>query len=159
MAMVLSIVGGVVSAIGAMQAAGAQAAAAEYNAKVAERNRIATLQQADAEAVDKMKENRRVLGSIRANIGAAGIDLAGSPLDVIGDTAIEQNLDVAKIKYNGQVKAVGFEDAAVLDKMEASSARTAGFFNAASGLLGGFTQAATLAMKSGGGAGASLAFG
>lgn len=141
MAAALSIVGGVISAIGAISAANAQARAAEYNAQVAERNRIAILAQADNEAIDKTRENERRLAVVRAAYGKAGIDLAGSPLDVIQDTAIEQQLDVSRIRYEGELKAIGQQDQATLYRMEASNARTAGSISAVGALFGGFSNA------------------
>lgn len=141
MAVALAIVGGVVSAIGAIQAANAQAAAANYNAKVQERNRLAILAQGDAEASSKIRENRRINSRIRSQYGAAGIDLAGSPLDVIEDTAIEEELDVSRIRYAAEVEAVGKRDQANLYRMEAKAAKTAGMFSAVGNILGGFKSA------------------
>lgn len=142
MSVALSIIGGVVSAIGSLAAAGAQARAAEYNAQVQERNRLVELNQADQEAQDKIRENRRVKGQIRAKYGMSNLELAGSPLDVLYDTAIEQELDVQRIRYAGEIRAIGRKDEATLYRMEAKAARTAGAISAVSGLLGGFRQAA-----------------
>jgi hypothetical protein len=140
-AVALAIVGGVVSAIGAIQSANAQAAAAEYNAKVQERNRLAVLAQADAEASDKIRENKRINSRIRAQYGAAGIEMAGSPLDVIEDTAIEEELDVRRIRYAGELEGIQRRDQANLYRMEAKAAKTAGMFSAVGNILGGFRQA------------------
>lgn len=141
MAAVLSVVGAVVGAIGQIAAANAQARAAEYNQQVAERNKLAILAQTDEEAADQARENRRNLGTIRAAYGAAGIDLAGSPLDVIQDTAIEGATDVARVQYEGKLRAIDQQDKATLAGMEAKADRTAGMFSAVGTLFGGFANA------------------
>ena len=138
MAMIAGVIGGVFSAIGAIQQAQATAAAANYNAKVAERNRRAVLAQTDNEVVDQQIKNRRMIGTIRASYGANGFEMTGTPLDVIADTTLEQSLDVAKIKYKGRMKAEGYTEEATLFRMEAKAASTAGFIGAGAALLGGF---------------------
>lgn len=143
MTVALAVVGGIVGAIGALAQADAQSKAAQYNAQVAERNATAARAQAVSEGIDTVANNRRKLSSIRAAIGASGVDIAGSPLDVIGDSAIEGSLDVARVKYKGEVRAAGYDANAQLSRMEASSAKTAGYFNAAGKLLGGFQEAGT----------------
>lgn len=141
MAAAVAIIGGIVGAVGAIASANAQAAAANYNAKVQERNRLAVLAQADAEAADKVRENKRVNARIRAQYGAAGIEMAGSPLDVMEDTAIEQELDVKRIRYAGELEGIQRRDQANLYRMEAKAAKTAGMFSAVGNILGGFRQA------------------
>jgi len=140
MAMVLGIAGGVISAMGAIQAANAQAASAQYNAKVAESNRRAALRQTQVAVEDKQAENRRQLGSIRAAYGASGLMLDGSPLDVLEDTAQEQAFDVAKIRYKGKMQAEGYSEQAALYRLEAKSAKRAGWIGAGSALIGGLSN-------------------
>jgi hypothetical protein len=137
MALVLGIVGGAVAALGAIQSANAQAAAANYNAKVAKRNRDEAIGQTHAAIADKVMENNRQMGSIRAAYGASGLQLDGSPLDVLEDTATEQAYDVAKIRYKGRMQAAGYSEQAALSKLEAKSAKTAGYIGAASAIIGG----------------------
>lgn len=141
MAAAVAIIGGVVGAIGAISAANAQAQAAEYNAAVARRNAVSIRQQANTEALDQDAENRRRLGTIRAAYGAAGIDLAGSPLDVIHDTAIAGETDTRRVVYAGELRATEQDDSAVLATMEAKNSRTAGMFSAVGKLFGGVSSA------------------
>lgn len=152
-----SLASGVVSAMGAMQSAEAQARANEYNAKVQDRNAIIAdqnrqhaIQTADVAAQDKRRENRRVLASVRAAYGTSGLEMAGSPLDVLEDTALEQELSASRVKYEGTVRAregaiqmLGYNEDATLQRMEAQSARAAGGVAAAGALLGGVGNALT----------------
>lgn len=154
-------IGGVISAVGALASFGAKAAAARYQSQVdknnqiiANRNRAAYLAQGDNEAADKMRENRQRMASIRASYGASGIDLAGTPLDVLNDTAIEGAMDVKRITYRAGVQATGAADTANqyaaqsrLDEMDAEDASIAGPISAVGSLFGGLTQAGVSLMR------------
>jgi len=158
-----SLISGVFGAIGAMQQASAAAAAAQqnaaiadYNRKVSERNAAATLQTTQLESDEKRREGQRRLSSMRVAYGASNLSLEGSPLDVLEDTALEQELDVAKLGYKGRVKAVGYKDEAAnyamkaeLHRMEAESAQAAGPISAIGKLFGGFSSAGSSLMRMG----------
>lgn len=152
-----SAVSGVIGALGAIQAANAQAAAAEYNARIQERNAIIAdqnrkqaIETSEIAASDKRRENRRVLASMRAAYGTSGLELVGSPLDVLEDTAVEQELDTQRIRYEGRLRAregaiqmLGLREDATLSRMEGKAAKTAGYIGAAGQLVGGIGTALT----------------
>lgn len=152
-----SAVSGVIGALGAIQSANAQAAAAEYNAKIQERNAIIAdqnrkqaVQTAEITAEDKRRDNRRILASMRAAYGTSGLELAGSPLDVLEDTAVEQELDVQRIRYEGRARSregaiqmLGLREDATLFRMEGKAAKTAGYIGAAGQIVGGIGTAFT----------------
>jgi hypothetical protein len=152
-----SVIGGVVGAMGAMQQAEAQAQAAEYNAQVAERNRRVIKDQTGAALEDQAKENFRKMREIRASYGANNIDLQGSALDVVLDTAIEQRLAKRRIRYRGQLAMLEQEDEANLQRMGAASARAAGGISAISSILGGLGGAVSAGIGAGWGGGGSAA--
>jgi len=155
LAAVASAVSGVIGALGAIQSANAQAAAAEYNAKISERNAVIAdqnrkqaVETSEIAASDKRRENRRVLASMRAAYGTSGLDLAGSPLDVLEDTAVEQELDTQRVRYEGRLRAregaiqmLGLHEDATLSLMEGKAAKTAGYIGAAGHLVGGIGTA------------------
>lgn len=141
MAMMLTIAGAVVSAVGSIAQGNAQAAAADYNAKISERNRVTTLEQTYTEIENQRAKNRKLQGEIRAAYGANGFEMSGTPLDVMSDTVAEQEYDIAKQKYVGRVKAQGFTEQAALSRLEGKSAKKAGYIGAASSLIGGFSDA------------------
>lgn len=134
-----------------MQQAEAQARAAEYNAKIQERNaliadqnRKTAIETADIAATDKRRDNRRIMAQMRAAYGTSGIEMAGSPLDVLEDTALEQELGAQRVKYEGTLRAregaiqmLGMREDAELQRMEASSARQAGGIAAIGSVIGG----------------------
>lgn len=106
-----TILGGAVSAMGAIQAGNAQASAAmrdeaiaERNAKIANQDRIQAVRTAQTASEDKARANRRQLASLRAAYGSSGFELAGSSLDVLADTSTEMALDERRIEYEGTVR-------------------------------------------------------
>lgn len=147
----VSIAGAAIGAVGALQAGNAASAAATYNARVADRdvavadqNRKSVLDQTRIAADDKRRDNRRVMSSIRAQYGASGLSMAGSPLDVLQDTAVEQELDVRRIEFEGRVRGregalqiLGLQEGGVLSRREAKNARSAGQIGAVGGLASG----------------------
>jgi hypothetical protein len=117
----------------------------EMQAAIADRNAMLALQQArhaertaDIEADDAARDHRRIRANMRAKYGGAGIATgAGSPLDVLADTAAEQGLDVARIRYEGDMRAYegelqasGYRDQAVMKRTGATNTRRSGVFEA-----------------------------
>jgi hypothetical protein len=140
-------IGAVVSAVGVVAGAAAQANAAEYEAKLADRNAQIIRQQTDAEVSDQRRQNRRRLAAIRAQYGASGLDFSGSALDVLDDSALEAELDVSRIKYQGSLRALEQNDRSQLKRMEAKSAWAAAPIGVASSLLGGVTSVGQTLMQ------------
>lgn len=145
-------VAGIASAVGSIREAQAEEQAAQYNAAVAERNskiieqnRLSTLQQAEVDKEDHMRETRRMLASIRASYGSSGLEMSGSPLDVLSDTAIERALDTRRIEDEARarnrenaIQILGLREEQVVERTKGKNARTAGNL-AALGTLAGTT--------------------
>lgn len=155
---IMAVASGAISAVGAISSANAQAAAADYNAKIDQRNAVMAeqdrqlaLRTAEIDAEDKRKENARTMGTIRAAYGNSGLDIAGSPLDVLEDTALETSLDVQRIEYEGRArgregaaKVRGYNEDARLQKMNAKASKTAGMISAFGYLAGGVGKGVSL---------------
>lgn len=111
-----SVIGTGVSAVGQVQAGKAAQAAGDYNAAVARNNQIVAEQQAaDAQRRGEVAETeqrrkvRMLAGSQRAALGASGVQLdAGTPLDLLGDTAAMGELDALTIRNNAEREAYGY---------------------------------------------------
>lgn len=158
-----AVAGAGVSAIGAVQQGNAGAAQADYNTQVTERNITLAnqdTQQAQATAnlaaQDKARENKRQLAALRASYGTTGLELSGSPLEVLGDTSTEMALDTRRTQYEGTVrgregalKVLGLQDQQNLDSMTRSSS-TAGYMNAGASLLGAGASVAKIGYSSSG---------
>ena len=134
---VLQGIGLAVSAIGAIQQGAAAKSAANFNAEVARNNAIASRQ---AAASDERRFRRQTLkrqGTLRAG---------GASLDLLEDSAMEEELEALMIRHGGEVQAGGLEASARVEKARGRAAQTAGITTAASTLLLGGT---TIAEKRG----------
>jgi hypothetical protein len=156
---VISMIGGVVGAAGAMQqgeqqAAGAEFKAAsevrahEYNIAVDKRNRAIIVDQTHAALDIQYRESERKLGAIRSRYASAGVTMTGSASDVMVDTWAELALQRSMITYQGKIKQIELTDdinrelmaaeyAKKAGAIEAEGYRTAGTISAVSSILGG----------------------
>jgi len=145
-----------VSAIGAIQQGNAASAAAGYNAKVAAQNAEIQKQnasfagaQGDQNVAAAQQETRAKLAAIEANQGASGVKLdSGSFSDVRQSEAKMGMLNALNIRSEAARRAYGYQGDAMnytaqskLDKMQGKAAKTAGYLNAASTVLGGASKA------------------
>lgn len=116
-ALVTSAIGAGVSAYGAYQQQQSANAAAEYNAKVANRNQqIAKIQaeeakkQGDIEAKKYKQQVAALQAGQRAGYAGAGILVdAGTPYQVGEDTSVLGELDAMTIKRNAARQAWGYQ--------------------------------------------------
>ena len=108
-----------------------QAEAALYNAK----ERARTFKEAGYKL---SKERRQTIGTQAAISGASGVQMTGSPLDVLAQTAAEYESDIKNYGYSAQsaLTAGGYE--AQMLKGLAKSKRGAGFLGAGSTILTGY---------------------
>jgi len=152
---IIGLVGGVVSAIGAIQQGKAQSDAAKYQAQVARNNEIIALQQAAytrqegaAQAQQQDLKSAQLIGRQKAVLGASGVDLeSGSPRDVQQSQVELARLDALTVQSNAERKAWGFDVEAVNQKaqsqlhyMQAAQAKKAATLSAFSSILGGVGQ-------------------
>jgi hypothetical protein len=159
MAAGLSVVGGLVGAMGAMQAANAKAQAYTYNKMVAQRNVGVIRDQTRIQVADQKQDNKRTLHTYRAMYAHVGIDSFGSPMDVMYDTATAMNAGIRRIQYRGKLAIIEQVDQANLDQMGAENAIKEGQISAISSILGGLTSAVSSISGSGSGGGFGSVFG
>jgi len=143
----MSAVSTVVSAASQSAAAEGQAQAADYNAKIAQRNAAVAREQASRDEEQQRRDARKQLGLMRASYGASGITPEGSPLDVLEASAAEAELDAQNIRYKGELRAMGYNDEATLDKYSASTSRSAAGSSLGAGLFSSATSLLTTAGK------------
>src|SRR5574340_1268248 len=116
----LQIAGAAFTAISALQQGRAASQAASYNAAAAARSAAASRDQAAADADAQQRYGRARLGEIRANYGYSGVGgNEGSALDVLMASAAAAETDRQAILYKGSLRAMGYEDTATLDRMQA----------------------------------------
>jgi hypothetical protein len=135
---VLTVAGTAFSAISAISQGNAARASGDYNSALYAQNAEVTRQKA------QMDENRaRRLATQRAGanvaaVGASGIDLSGSALDVLESNAAQEELDALIIRWNGTTASQSLEAQGSLSRAQGRSAQRQGYIGAgASILLGG----------------------
>lgn len=150
-----TVAGGVISAMGALQAGKAQEAAAnrdaaisERNKKIADQDRIQAMRTAQLAAEDKRRENTRQLASMRAAYGSSGFDLAGSSLDVLADASEEMALDERRVEYEGRVRnregalqMLYLQEDADTSRVAGKNARKASYYSALSSITSSASSA------------------
>lgn len=109
----------IASGIQQKEAYEAQAKGADYNRAVA--NQAAVAADANAAAVarseaaweeQQREKNLRLQGAQKAGFGAAGVLMEGSPLDVLGQTVKDQEMDIWTQRYNYDVEAANYRNQA-----------------------------------------------
>jgi hypothetical protein len=136
----LQAFGAVVGAVGALAQGAAAQSAAEFNADMAEQDRRRAVATAQIAEEDARRDNVRRLSTMRANLGASGLELSGSPLEVLADTTNEMALDERRIMDEGRVRSRDLKIKSEGYRMEGRAARTASYFQAGSSLIGGATS-------------------
>lgn len=139
----LAIAGGAIQAKAALDEGQAQAAAAQYNYQEALNNAAESRAQSVEEARRLRVIGRKQLGSIRAAAGGSGVALEGSAMDVLEESAANAELDALTIRHAGEVKAVGYENAARLEKYRGRAALEQAQLRSAAAILGAGGQAAS----------------
>lgn len=153
---VASIAGAGIGALGAIQQGKAASASANYNAAVAANNAVLAKQNASfasqegaAQAEAQSMKTRAEVGAIKANQGAAGVDVnSGSSLDVRSSAAETGELNALTIRSNAARQAYGYQTEATsataqsqLDTAQAGFDTTAADIGASSTFLGGVGNA------------------
>jgi len=126
------IAGTLISAAGAIQQGNAAKAAGDFNAAVANNNATLARQSAEENARRQERSGRKRQGLIRAQSGASG---AGQALDVLADSAAEEELSRLTTLHQGDIEAIGFQNTANLERFRGKAAKRAGQFKAASQIL------------------------
>jgi hypothetical protein len=146
--MCLMVIGGIIQAVGTIASAQAQSASYKAQAKYAERQAVMEGQKGAYEAARQRDRNNRQLATMRGAYLSSGIALAGSPDQIIQDSATEASLDEQAIKYGAKVKSDNLRFESQLARMNARSAMTGGVIGAIGSVVNGFTQQAQAAAGS-----------
>ncbi len=132
-----SVAGTTVSAVSAIAEGRAAKRAAEFNARVAEREAAATKERSAFEEARSRRRTRSFLSTQRALFGASGVNLAGSPLRVLEETASEGELEALAIRFGGDIASTRALSQAAVSRFAGSQAERAGFLRAGTTLLTG----------------------
>jgi len=129
------IAGTGLQAFGQYRAAQDQAAAEEYNAKIARQEAEIAKQRGKLQADRQRKLSRRFLAQNRVNIAKSGVAFSGSSLEVWKDNAEELELDALIIEYNSRIDQTRSLSEASIREDRADRVRRQGIMNAATTVL------------------------
>jgi hypothetical protein len=155
------VLGGVMGAKGANQAARSAKQLAEYNAQVAENEGILLQREKTAEEANLRRQSERLIGTQRVAVAKSGIQMSGSALQALADTYFNREKDAARIQYASSIQQVQKQSEAALVRAQGAATAYGYKVQAVQSLLGGFTAGAstglqTGAFSGGGGGGGSV---
>ncbi len=130
------------TAIGALREGNAAQASAEAQAQIAEQQAQAQRNVAQFEVAQERRERRRALGQQVAQFGSQGTALTGQPIDLLADSAKQNELALQAIRFRSEIGAQNLENDAALKRFQGRQARSDGIFKAGTALLTGGTEIA-----------------
>lgn len=139
-----SALGGMMGYKGNMAAAQSAQATAEYNAQVAENEAVLLARAKRDEEETLRQQSDRLIGTQRLMTAASGVQMTGSPLQVLADTYFSTAMDAAMIQYAGDIEQVQKQSEAALARAEGGARASALKYQAYGSLLSGAQQSATL---------------
>lgn len=147
----------VLGAIGSITAGQNANAIASYNAQAERIKGQEAINQSQTQAAIDAANVRRRLGDTQAAFGAAGVNMAGTPLEVLSDQATQGELTRRLDLYRGQIGQFSANSQAAVDSAQGQAQQEAGYLNAGTTLLSGAAKAAGSYYAGSGGAGVPLA--
>lgn len=127
---VMKMGGDIMEGEAAEDAANRKAAAGERNAQLIEA-------QAVQDEMTLRYQYRKIIGQGRASVGASGVTMEGSPMEVLRESAANLEYDALNIQNNAYNQARSYRLGAADDRAAGSNARANSYFGAASSLLEG----------------------
>lgn len=135
--MCLPMIGAAVSAIGSIYSGMAQAAGYKAEAQAKKYEARAQSEAGSYESRQQDDRNKRLTGQQITATAASGVDISGTPSDVIVDSRTEGEMDKRAIRYNYQFKANLANYEAKVAKMNAKQAKTGGIIGALAPIVSG----------------------
>lgn len=130
--------GSLTGAVGALVQGQAQANALDRAAQIERNNANLDIQTGEANAaISALRANKKI-GSIVAGYGASGVSAdSGSALAVLAASTANAELDRQNIIHGSKVRAINYENQAVMDEVGAKSALQGSYMNALSSVMMG----------------------
>lgn len=136
--MCVPMLGAVVAGVGSLMSGMAQAASYDANAKAMDAQAQSERETGAYESARFGEKTERMTGKQVTAIAAQGLDLSGTPLDVVVDSRTEAELDRAAIRANWQQKSNMSAYQAKVDRMNAKSARVGAVIGAIAPVINAF---------------------
>lgn len=139
-----SAIGGFMGYKGNMAAARNAQAVGEYNAKIAENEKVLVSRRTREQERQLRVNSERIAATQRVMAAKSGVQMTGSPMDALFDTLVNTEFDGAKIRYAGSVDEANKEAEAGLRRLEANAQAAAFRTQAMGSFVGGVAKSATL---------------
>ena len=134
--MAASAVTGVMGGMAAKKSGAANQGMADYNAALIRSQKIKAKQKANFDANRIRSAGERLKSAQRTGFAKGGVQMTGTPLEVLGNTAADIEYDAQLSIYAGELDANAFEAQAVLKGYEGKIAKFKGDTQAKSAYVG-----------------------
>jgi hypothetical protein len=136
----LGLAGTALSAGGALLQGQQQKQMADYQAKAYEQQAQAEAQSAAYEQGQERRKQDLLQAQARAQAGASGVGIAGSPTEVLAANARQGQMDLDAMLYGSRLRQNNLYTQADISRFSGKQAATASIFNAGSALVGGLSK-------------------
>lgn len=140
---VISAAGTYMSVQGQRNAADAADKTAKYNAKVQRSQAMQEMEAAKENSRRKARDNARIMGQQRAALAQSGLAMEGTPLAVLGETAMTLQRDILDMGYEAKTRVRSLQASANMGLWEGKNQSSALRTQALSTGLQGISSAAT----------------
>jgi hypothetical protein len=131
----IAAAGLILSAVSSIKAGSAAKNAADANVGISLINQELIEKNAELDEQILRRQQQKTIGSIRASIGASGVRLEGSPLEVLAESVAAAETDIRTLQFNARTRLKGERIGASMEKQRGRDAQTAGIIGGASSLL------------------------
>ncbi|MBZ9871899.1 hypothetical protein LB542_13655 [Mesorhizobium sp. BR1-1-9] len=139
----LALLGTAISVGGALIEGRQQNQAAGYQAKAYGQQAQADAQSAAFEQSQERHRQDLLLSQARAQAGASGVGISGSPAEVLAANARQGQLDLDAILYGSRLRQNNLDTQAAIARFSGRQAAAASIFKAGNALLGGLSKIPT----------------
>lgn len=129
---------------GNMAAAKAARQVGEYNAQVAENERVVLARAKRDEESSLRGNSERLIATQRVTTAASGIQMSGSPMQAVADAYFNTEMDAMRIQYAAQIEDIQKINEAAMARVTGRARSTALQTQAVQSLLAGGSRSAEL---------------
>lgn len=139
-----TMLGGVMSFKGNQAQAKQAQAIAEYNAKVAENEKIVLAEVKADEEASLRKQSERLVGTQRVMTAASGVQMTGSPMTIAADTFFATQMDALNIQQASSREQTMKTQEAAMTRLEGRAKASGLKYQSYASLINSGSKAATL---------------
>ncbi|CDX39923.1 conserved exported hypothetical protein [Mesorhizobium sp. SOD10] len=136
----LALLGTAISVGGALMQGVQEQQLANYQAKAYEQQARADAQSAAFEQRQERRKQDLLEAQARAQAGASGVGIAGSPTEVLAANARQGQVDLDAIQYGSKLRQNNLYTQAAISRFQGKQAMTTSIFKAGGGLVDGLSK-------------------